>query len=133
MPRRSIKAKSYTEAFYAVPTRRDGTPYRSDAANWIPRHMAACRGTPGRLAHDTGRLMAESAIRSLILAWLQYADTHWAMYDSGIGEDSVLGPAWEAIGRQLRNLLNGECGRFDCITLDGLILDVLASEGYREE
>lgn len=66
-------------------------------------------------------------------AWLTYADSHQTRYESGIGEDGVLGPAWESWGRALRELLNGDCGRLDCGTLDTILLQTLLDEGFKEE
>lgn len=51
----------------------------------------------------------------------------------GIGEDYVLGPEWATIGRALLALLNGETGRLDCGTLDGIIRDTLRAEGTEDE
>lgn len=87
---------------------------------WQDRHIAAIREPRG----------PEGAIIGLIAAWASYADTHKARYESGIGQDGVLGPAWQAIGENIRTLLNGECGRFDCGTLDGFLCDTLYAEGY---
>lgn len=75
----------------------------------------------------------ERPIANMLRAWLQYAETHRERYDSGIGEDYVLGPAWEAIGRSLRTLLNGECGRLDCGAIDAILNDQLKAEGFEEE
>lgn len=75
----------------------------------------------------------EVAIASMLKGWLIYADLHKNQYESGIGEDGVLGDHWASIGVALRGLLNGECGRLDCGTLDSLILDTLAAEGFNED
>jgi hypothetical protein len=75
----------------------------------------------------------ERPISGMLHAWLLYADSHQERYGSGIGQDGVLGPEWAAIGRALRGLLNGECGRLDCGTVDGIILDTLKAEGFGED
>lgn len=76
------------------------------------------------------RLTHESSIIRLLTAWAEYADAHKERYESGIGDDGVLGPAWQAIGENIRTLLNGDCGRLDCGTLDGFLCDTLQAEGY---
>lgn len=93
-----------------------------DKTGWSERHQAAVRAAKG----------PEIAILSLLRGWLLYADLHRDRYESKLGTDYVLGPAWGEIGTQLRTLLNGETGRLDCSTLDSIICDSLAAEGYEE-
>ena len=90
---------------------------------WQDRHHDAIRSPRG----------PEVAIVGLLRAWCEYANRHRERFESGIGEDYVLGPEWARIGIAVRGLLNGESGRLDCGTLDGFILDVLQAEGYDEE
>lgn len=66
----------------------------------------------------------EAGIVHLIRGWAEYADAHFHRFESTIGEDSVLGEEWAQIGSALRGLLNGELGRLDGGTLDGLILEI---------
>jgi hypothetical protein len=73
---------------------------------------------------------ASNAIVAMIAGWADYADTHKARYESGIGEDGVLGPAWAAMGGNLRTLLNGELGGLDGGTLDGFLCNTLTAEGF---
>lgn len=75
----------------------------------------------------------EKPFIGMLTAWLEYADTHASNNESGIGEDYVLGPEWETIGRSLLSLLNGSTGRLDCGTLDGLIRSTLVAEGFAED
>lgn len=91
--------------------------------NWQGRHMSAVTNPRG----------VEKPFIAMLTGWLEYADTHASRNESGIGEDCVLGPEWEAIGRSLVNLLNGNTGRLDCGTLDGLIRSSLVAEGFSEE
>ncbi len=109
------------------PTRSDGRSYQEIMTenphmewSWIARHRDAVSEPKG----------AETPIVGLFWAWLTYADTHRARFESGIGEDYVLGPVWATIGRSLRELLNSDCGRLDCGTLDGIVCNVLAAEGF---
>lgn len=76
---------------------------------------------------------SERAIVELFTGRLRYADAHRRRYESGIGCDGVLGEEWAAIGKSLIGLLNGECGRLDCGTLDSLARNVLHSEGFDPE
>ena len=69
----------------------------------------------------------------LLSGWLRYADAHRGAYESGIGADYVLGPAWAQIGAGLRALLNGELGRLDGGTLDGLLCSTLTAEEFDPE
>jgi hypothetical protein len=69
-------------------------------------------------------------VSPMLRAWAQYAKEHREQYESPIGEDYVLGPEWRTIGLAIRALLNGNCGRLDCGTLDAFILDSLQENGF---
>jgi len=71
----------------------------------------------------------EHAITAMLTAWREYARDHRAQFETPIGEDYVLGPAWREIGANIRQLLNGELGRLDGGTLDGFILSTMTTEG----
>jgi hypothetical protein len=75
----------------------------------------------------------EYGLVHMITGWVDYADVYVERYDAPIGEDHVLGPAWQAIGEGLRTLLNGETGRLDCGSLDRLILDTMVVNGCEVE
>jgi hypothetical protein len=62
-----------------------------------------------------------------------YADAHAERFESSIGDDYVLGPIWERMGRTIGELLNGETGRLDCGTIDGMIRDVLERNGFKRD
>lgn len=64
---------------------------------------------------------------------VSYADWHFSRYGSKIGDDGVLGPAWAEVLKSLLTLLNGELGRLDGGTLDGLIRGMLDAEGFTDE
>jgi hypothetical protein len=72
----------------------------------------------------------EAAIVGMLNAWLEYEITQTTRYQSEIGADYVLGPAWEAMGHAIRGLLNGETGRLDCGTIDGIICNRLRAQGF---
>jgi len=65
-----------------------------------------------------------------IAAWAAYAKKHAKRFESDIGEDYVLGPAWARWGIALRELLNGELGHLDGGTLDHIIYTNLCSQGF---
>ena len=91
--------------------------------NWATAHLLAWRG-PGE---------NEGPLRDMIQGWVMYAHRHQARYGSLVGDDGVLGPEWASIGNALRGLLNGETGRFNCGTLDRLLLDVATDNGVNLE
>ncbi len=86
-----------------------------DTNGWRERHKKARWVEP--IAHA-------------IKAWVDYALEHEARFGSPIGEDGVLGPAWEQWGLALRTLLNGETGDLDCGTLDTILVDNLVEQGF---
>lgn len=102
--------------FYRVPD----TP---NTGNWKNRHRNAL----------ANRVSEVNPIATMYVSWVQYANAHSRRFESGIGQDYVLGPEWERIGRALIGLLNGDCGALDCGTLDGNIRDTLSAEGYPTE
>ena len=52
------------------------------------------------------------------------------MHGSPIGEDGVLGEYWAEWGKALRGLLNGDCGRLDCGSLDTVLVDNLLEQKF---
>lgn len=86
---------------------------------WQDRHDRAVRTPNGE----------EQGLVHMISGWQHYALRYTFAFKSHIGDDGVLGPAWEAIGDSLRTLLNGETGRLDAGTLDGTILQTMEEEG----
>jgi len=93
---------------------------RTRTDSWAARHLAAWD-------HPQG---IEKGIVQLTWAAAMYADAHRAKFDSGVGDDSFLGPEWESIVRSIRTLLNGELGRLDGGTLDGILSEMLTAEGF---
>lgn len=100
-----------------------------DTTGWKARHDAALAAP---------RLDKGEAIGPMLKAWALYADGYNAMYNADsdgtmLADDYVLGAAWIDMGKALRALLNGECGRFDCGTLDSFILDTMRENGVDTE
>jgi hypothetical protein len=83
-----------------------------------------------RLAMSAPRPGHEAAIVGMLNAWLAYEAVHLKAFESKLGEDYVLGPAWESMGKAIRDLLNGTTGRLDCGTIDGVICDHLRAQGF---
>lgn len=116
-----------------------GTTYRNfrgilDAANvrahqfdngtgWTQRHMAAWTAPKG----------TEAPIVSLIRSLADYADAHQSRFESSIGDDGFLGPEWLQILKSTRALLNGDCGRLDCGTLDHMLCEMAIAAGLRDD
>jgi hypothetical protein len=76
---------------------------------------------------------SEVPIVEMLKGWFEYADHHFSQFESLIGDDGFLGQHWEAIGDALRALLNGDCGRLDCGTVDGFILNTMRDNGIDTE
>lgn len=57
------------------------------------------------------------------------ADRHLARYETPIGEDCVLGPAWLSGLRALRVLLNAELGDLDAGICDRYLIDLASEHG----
>ncbi len=96
------------------------TPECPDTTGWKNRHLSAINRPHA----------FEKPVVGMLRSWLQYAEMHQQRYESNVGRDGVLGPEWAAIGAAIRGLLNGECGRLDCDTLDTIISDTLIAEGF---
>lgn len=94
---------------------------------WGKRHVEAWR------IAKYGAKRKGAAIVLMVEALAQYADTHYELYESSIGEDSVLGPNWLKIAYGVRYLLDGETGDLDCGTVSSLLWDIVLNEGFSEE
>lgn len=83
---------------------------------------------------NTNRLY-EGAMQKMLEGWDAYrvAVRAGSEGEAGIGDDYILGPEWEAIGKALIGLLNGECGRIDCGSFDGYVRKLLNAEGFNED
>ena len=98
-----------------------------DTGGWQGRHLLALRSA--KQFQRVPMNPHETSIVGMIEAWMLYAEAHEKKYASKILADGVLGPAWQAIGEGLLTLLNGDIGRLDAGTLDGVIRDVLGPVG----
>jgi hypothetical protein len=96
---------------------------------WQDRHDAAIRTVQ---THPKDVPFQQPMV-DMLKAWAGYAEDHKARYESKIGDDSVIGREWEAIGDALRGLLNGETGALDCGTVDGFILRTMRANGVNTD
>ena len=101
-------------------------PNTPDNNGWKARHKAVIQ----KMSDDAVYDQQPELIARAIDAWCLYASAHELRYESPIGEDYVLGPAWADWGRSLRALLNGETGDLDCGTLDTILVDNLIEQGF---
>lgn len=100
----------------------------SSGSTWAKRH---CRAWDNSWANKGGASMGmESALVLMIKSLAYYADAHFQRYESRVGQDGVLGPAWADSVRNALTLLNGELGNLDAGTLDGLLRSMLKLEGF---
>lgn len=76
---------------------------------------------------------AAKALCSIYGGLYNYATAHRDMYDSPIGDDGVLGPAWLDALKGLRTLLNGETGDLDCGDFDARIVALASENGFDGE
>jgi hypothetical protein len=95
----------------------------ANTGNWQDRHKEAM----------IAPIRFEKAIRDMLRGWIEYAETHAKRYESTIGEDYALGPAWADIGKAMLTLLSGDLGRLDGSTLDGIIRDNLKEQGFNAD
>ena len=77
--------------------------------------------------------IAERPLVRLAGALWEYATAHRLRYGAPIGRDGVLGDAWLDVARGFVGLLNGECGRLDCGTLDAEVRQLAKAEGFTAE
>ncbi len=89
-------------------------------------------------SHFWGKLHCDAwykkpPVAQLIEAAANYADKHQDRFESRLGDDSFLGPAWVDTILSIRTMLNGELDGMDGGTLDKLLGDMLALEGYNYE
>lgn len=96
-------------------------PTPGNMGDWKERHMAA--------VNNPTRSLGGGVVMGL-KAWVLYAEQHAQRFESDIGQDYVLGPAWAQWGLSLRTLLNGELGGLDGGTLDHIIYQNLKEQGY---
>jgi hypothetical protein len=91
-----------------------------DLNRWVHRHNLAV----------TNPNNTEKPIVDFCKALKLYADNHKVRYDSNIAHDGVLGEAFLEILKNVRALLNGECGRLDCGTIDAYLISIAEKAGF---
>jgi hypothetical protein len=98
----------------------------------------SCRGIIGEelarvRARENDPASAHWAFLRLVTALADYSDAHRERFESSMGDDGFLGPAWLDILKGTRTLLNGETGRLDCGTVDSMLVRMAEAAGYEEE
>jgi hypothetical protein len=88
-----------------------------------------------KILHNAAVVMpspVERPIVTMLEGWLEYSQQWTAQYgdESKLSDDQILGWAWGEIAVALRSLLNGDCGRLDCGTLDSIIYAALEKQGF---
>lgn len=134
----NVTATATAPAAATVTTQRSGgEPTSTPDMLTLSRHVR-----PGTVAYDehvracqraarTGRGRADfaRAMGAMLRGWSEYADAYAARYGDAVGDDAVLGDAWQRIGDGLRALLDGEVGGLDCGSIDANVLDCMARNG----
>lgn len=77
-------------------------------------------------------LSNERGIVMMMKALVAYADDHARKFESPLGHDYVLGPAWLKMLQGWRTLLNGDLGRLDGGLMDALAREVAMAAGFKE-
>ena len=90
---------------------------------WAERHNAAVLCPR---ASEAGILKACEALRIIATSYAENCD-------GPIGNDGVLGPCWADMARGVLGLLNGDCGRLDCGTVDHYIRNLYIRQGFEGE
>lgn len=118
----SERATKSSEAAYCTRLVQDSLWQTGDKAfaenAWGRRHVRAWGSEP---------------IARMVEAAATYADDYRKRYGVLIGDDGVLGQAWLTVVKGICGLLNGECGGLDCGTVDALLRDMAASQGFEDE
>lgn len=97
---------------------------KTQGRTWKDRHDAACLYPRG----------SEGPIIAMYRALSDYVEIYKTDYpDRILGDDYVLGAAWLRAASAFQDLLDGDCGRLDCGTLDGLIRDCARNAGFSAE
>lgn len=102
------------------------------SAQFKDETIAILQGKAPKLRKPTPQAIFEDAFRNGFIALEYFAQAHFAMYNSPIGEDSVLGEAWLNMARGLVAMLDGEHGRLDAGTMWSLINDLAKAVGFEK-
>jgi len=90
--------------------------------SWIDMHARALSVPRG----------PETPIVGFRNALHRYAEYHKDRYETPIGADGVLGPAFLDMAKAFIRLLDGETGRLDCGTLWGETDELLKRHGFEK-
>jgi hypothetical protein len=114
--------KACQAAISKVLAKTEGKAFREN--KWGLRHVRAWTANP-----TDGNTMG-GALVTMIEAWADYADFHAERYESKLGDEGILGPAWLLLGKGMLQLLNGELGSYDAGTLESTIVEIAKAAGF---
>ncbi len=99
---------------------------KTDSTGWVLRHCQAW---------TSPRTPREKAVRALIEAFALFADSYATETEGErqLGQDGYYHEHAVDMVKALLALLNFDCGRFDCGTLDRLIRDLAQASGVELE
>jgi len=101
---------------------------------WGERHVKAWADALLFATSDSRhRCTAEDGLTLLVVGLAKWATDYRERYSGRVGDDGVLGDHWQAIAEGILGLLNGECGRLDAGTLDGILRRCLEAEGFTDD
>lgn len=72
----------------------------------------------------------EDALAHLVRGLIAYRAAYVERYQVEISADPALAESWAETARGILGLLDGDTGRFDCATIDGMIRSTAANAGY---
>lgn len=75
----------------------------------------------------------EKPVVQLVYAIASYGDAVMSELRWNIGDDYVLGAYWKDLIQATRGLLNGDCGRLDCGTVDHMLCEMQRAAGLGDE
>lgn len=78
------------------------------------------------------------ALRKMLEGWEAFAKAERDAYSDGedvyrLGDNYVYGESWAHIGLNIKRLLDGETGGWDCGSLAGNITELIESEGFETD
>jgi len=92
----------------------------------------------GPRMHEHGRAWVaprgfEVPIVRMVESIAKYADLHAERYEASIGDDGFTGRYWKDLIQATRGLLNADCGRLDCGTVDHMLCEMQRAAGLGDE
>src|SRR5690349_16136152 len=89
-------------------------------------------GSVEKLEHNRA-MSAQPAILRMLIGAGAYADDYRKRFESKLGDDGVLGPAWEDIMRGIKVLLDGELHGLSAGLMNTCVCRMLTEEGINPD